>query len=195
MAGWVLPWKVLSRCATLSASIPEFLFLWLCCVEPFVRGRRCCNVLLLWQEKEWTPHTQTHTHRYTYTLTHADSAGVRLKAKPRSCLLLITFFSCTFFPLVDVPRDRGRERKGMKGGREGGETAVIGKKASLVTHTGPSPFVLQLSCAALRGRETDREGVKLQRMLETCSSTLTCWKHKEWLSEGGCRNTHKDTIT
>lgn len=44
---------------------------------------------------------------HTYTLTHTSSAGVRLKAKPRSCLSV--FSLDFFFSVVGVLRDRGRE--------------------------------------------------------------------------------------
>lgn len=69
---------------------------------------------------ERTPYTNTYPH--TRTRTQTDSAGVRLKAKPRSC------FPCTFF-LVGVSRDSGWELKCREGNGEGGET-MIGKKQS-----------------------------------------------------------------
>lgn len=147
MAGWVPSWEVQSRRATLSASIPEFSLLWLSCVEPFVRGWRCCNVLLLWQEKEWTP-PHTHTQTQTYSLTSIQQECAWKKKKPRSCLLLITFFSALFFPLLACLETEGGDRKGGRE-TEGGETFVIGKRHHRLHAMGPPPFIFSLSMHTL----------------------------------------------
>lgn len=57
----------------------------------FCSGRRCCNVLLLWQEKEWTPHAHTHTH----SLTPIQQEW--LESKTQKLLAAYHFFPCTFF--------------------------------------------------------------------------------------------------
>lgn len=108
---------------------------------------------------------RTHIH------THTDSAGVRLKAKPRSCLLLSTFFSLHFFFFFfgwcTERRWEGAKKRGREGNGEGGETTVIGKKHRWLHAMGPPLFFLSVAVHTLRGREI--EGVKLQSMLETCA--------------------------
>lgn len=163
MAGWVPPWEVQSHWATRACFYP-----WVSPPLPLLRlafcsGRRCCNVLLMWQESERPTHTHTHSHRFSRSA---------IESKTQKLLAAYHFFFPAlffFFSLVGVQRDGGRElkKRGREGNGEGGETTVIGKKHRWLHAMGPPLFFLSVAVHTLRGREI--EGVKLQSMLETCA--------------------------
>lgn len=97
---------------------------------------------------EWTPHK------------HADtvSAGVRLKAKPRSC------FPCTFFPLCSVCLEMVGGRRGKRAGCGNGPHW---SEERLVRTAGPPLLFLSVPVRALRRGEM--EGGETESMLETCA--------------------------
>ena len=106
----------------------------------FCPGLTLLQVLLLWQEKKWTPHTHTHTHTHTHSLTPIQQECA-WKQNPEAACCLSLFFPCTFFSLVGVHRDGGREQTGTEGGSRGWGYHAIGKKASLAHVLGP-PLLL-----------------------------------------------------
>lgn len=130
---------------------------------------------------EWTPHTHTDT----------VSAGVRLKAKPRSC------FWCTFFPLCLVCLEV--VGGGYKAERETGRVWKLPwlVKSMAGAHSGSSPFIFSVAMHMSSGREM--EGGKPESMLETCSCTRPSllplrWQHRECLVEGGCGDNTTDVL-
>lgn len=95
-------------CLLLALSSPPVALLHLA----FVRGRRCCNVLLLWQEKDWTHHTHIHTHSHQFSRSPLESKTQKL---------LISFFSGLFFLwLACLETEGGSKKEGRERWRQTG---------------------------------------------------------------------------